>query len=51
VEELLAFSMEARRRVREHILRIDDTLNRHDFVNRCLYNGGGGGAILLRGEL
>jgi len=31
IEELLTFSMEARRRVREHILRIDDTFKRHDF--------------------
>jgi ATP-dependent Lon protease len=31
-EELLAFSMELRRRVREHILRIDETFVRHDFV-------------------
>ncbi len=31
IEELLAFSMECRRRVREHILRIDDTFPRHDF--------------------
>jgi ATP-dependent Lon protease len=31
-EELLAFSMELRRRVREHILRIDETFFRHDFV-------------------
>ena len=32
IEELLAFAMEARRRVREHILRIDDTFKRHDFI-------------------
>lgn len=32
IQELLAFSMEARRRVREHILRIDDTFKRHDFI-------------------
>lgn len=38
-EELLAFSMESRRRVREHILRIDDTFKRHDFIYRPL-NGG-----------
>lgn len=36
MEELLAFSMESRRRVREHILRIDDTFKRHDFVYRRL---------------
>jgi ATP-dependent Lon protease len=39
MEELLVFAMEARRRVREHILRIDDTFKRHDFVYRPL-NGG-----------
>ncbi|MRR08210.1 MAG: ATP-dependent Lon protease, partial [Deltaproteobacteria bacterium] len=39
VEELLTFSMEARRRVREHILRIDDTFSRHDFVYRSLDSG------------
>ena len=32
IEELLAFSMECRRRVREHILRIDDTFKPHDFI-------------------
>ncbi len=36
MEELIAFAMEARRRVREHILRIDDTFARHDFVYRRL---------------
>lgn len=39
VEELLAFSMEARRRVREHILRIDDTFKRHDFIYKPLAGG------------
>jgi ATP-dependent Lon protease len=39
LEELLAFAMEARRRVREHIVRIDDTFNRHDFVYRSLASG------------
>lgn len=39
IEELLSFSMEARRRVREHILRIDDTFNRHDFIYRTLAGG------------
>lgn len=34
IEELLSFSMEARRRVREHILRIDDTFSRNDFIYR-----------------
>ena len=32
IQELLHFSMECRRRVREHILRIDDTFKRHDFI-------------------
>ena len=40
IEELLAFAMEGRRRVREHILRIDDTFKRHDFI----YKPQGGGA-------
>lgn len=39
VEELLSFSMEARRRVREHILRIDDTFARHEFLYRRLDGG------------
>lgn len=39
IEELLAFSLECRRRVREHILRIDDTFKRHDFVYRPLSGG------------
>lgn len=39
IEELLAFSMEARRRVREHILRIDDTFKRHDFIYKPLSGG------------
>lgn len=39
IEELLAFAMEARRRVREHILRIDDTFKRHDFIYRPLDGG------------
>lgn len=34
IEELLAFAMEARRRVREQILRIDDTFQRYDFRYR-----------------
>jgi ATP-dependent Lon protease len=42
VEELLAFSMECRRRVREHILRIDETFKRHDFV----YQPRGGGKAI-----
>jgi len=39
IEELLAFAMEARRRVREHILRIDDTFKRHDFIYKPLAGG------------
>ena len=39
MEELLTFSMEARRRVREHILRIDDTFDRHDFTYKRLNDG------------
>ncbi len=39
VEELLSFAMESRRRVREHILRIDDTFKRHDFVYRRVADG------------
>lgn len=39
IEELLSFAMEARRRVRENILRIDDTFKRHDFTYRSLADG------------
>jgi ATP-dependent Lon protease len=39
IEELLSFAMEARRRVREHILRIDDTFKPNDFVYRALDGG------------
>jgi ATP-dependent Lon protease len=39
MQELLSFAMEARRRVREHILRIDDTFKRHDFIYRALAGG------------
>ncbi|HMV47656.1 MAG TPA: BREX system Lon protease-like protein BrxL [Blastocatellia bacterium] len=39
IEELLAFAMEARRRVREHILRIDDTFKRHEFNYRSRTGG------------
>ncbi len=39
IEELLAFAMEGRRRVREHILRIDDTFKRHDFIYKPLGDG------------
>jgi ATP-dependent Lon protease len=38
-EELLSFSMELRRRVREHILRIDETFVRHDFVYKRKADG------------
>ena len=44
IEELLAFAMEGRRRVREHILRIDDTFKRHDFIYKPL---GGGAAVTV----
>ena len=39
MEELLALAMESHRRVREHILRIDDTFKRHDFIYRLLLGG------------
>jgi ATP-dependent Lon protease len=39
VEEILVFSMELRRRVRENIVRIDATFNRHDFVYRPVAGG------------
>ncbi len=39
IEELLALAMESRRRVREHILRLDDTFARHDFVYRGVDGG------------
>lgn len=38
-EELLSFAMECRRRVREHILRIDDTFKPHDFMFKPLSTG------------
>jgi ATP-dependent Lon protease len=41
VGKLLSFSMEARRRVREHILRIDDTFTRNDFSYRSLMGDAG----------
>ncbi|WP_434557096.1 BREX system Lon protease-like protein BrxL [Tunturibacter psychrotolerans] len=37
--ELLSFAMEGRRRVREHILRIDDTFTQHDFAFRSVSTG------------
>ena len=39
IAELLHFSMECRRRVREHIIRIDDTFPRHDFVFKSVDGG------------
>ena len=39
MRELLHFSMECRRRVREHILRIDSTFSRNDFAYRPLAGG------------
>ena len=50
MEELLAFGMEARRRVREHILRIDDTFKRHDFIYRPL-DGGASVTVLTPEEV
>ena len=39
IAALLEFSMECRRRVREQILRIDDTFKPHDFAYRSLAEG------------
>jgi|GEM_PF-848932 len=39
IEELLSFAMESRRRVREHILRLDETFMRNDFTYRRLHDG------------
>ena len=39
IEELLAFSMEARRRVREHLVRIDSTFLANDFIYRPKVGG------------
>ena len=39
VEEILAFSMELRRRVRDNIIRIDTTFKRHDFAYRAVAGG------------
>lgn len=50
IEELLAFSMENRRRVRENILRIDGTFKRHDFVYRAV-NGGAVVTVLTPEEV
>ena len=48
VEEILAFSMELRRRVRENIIRIDATFKRHDFAYRAV--SGGAEVIVLTPE-
>ncbi len=50
IEELLSFAMESRRRVREHILRIDDTFKRHDFIYRPT-SGGAAVTVLTREEI
>lgn len=50
VEEILAFSMECRRRVREHILRIDDTFKRNDFIYQPV-DGGPSVCVLTPEEL
>jgi ATP-dependent Lon protease len=50
MEELLAFAMESRRRVREHLLRIDDTFKRNDFVYRPI-DGGQSVTVLTPEEL
>jgi len=50
VEELLSFAMEARRRVREHIVRIDSTFARHDFAYRSV-NGGETKVVLTPEEV
>jgi ATP-dependent Lon protease len=50
IEELLVFSMEARRRVREHLIRIDGTYKRHDFVYRPL-SGGASVTVLTPEEI
>jgi ATP-dependent Lon protease len=39
IAELLQFAMECRRRVREHILRLDDTFKRHDFIFKAVSGG------------
>lgn len=50
IEELLSFSMEARRRVREHIVRIDETFARHEFVY-CPVGGGPSVTVVTPEEL
>lgn len=48
MEELLAFSMEARRRVREHLVRIDGTFKPHEFSYRPA--AGGDAVVILTPE-
>jgi ATP-dependent Lon protease len=48
IAEILQFSMEARRRVREHILRIDDTFKPHDFIFKS--RSGGSSVTVLTPE-
>lgn len=50
IEELLAFAMECRRRVREHILRIDSTFKRNDFAYASA-KGGATKTVLTPEEL
>jgi ATP-dependent Lon protease len=50
IGELLAFAMECRRRVREHIVRIDDTFRRNDFRYRSV-DGGNEVTVLTPEEL
>ncbi len=50
VEELLHFAMETRRRVREHLLRIDDTFKRNDFEYTPV-NGGDPVTVLTPEEI
>ena len=50
IEELLTFAMECRRRVREHILRIDSTFKRNDFTYAPV-KGGATKTVLTPEEL
>jgi len=50
IAELLQFAMECRRRVREHILRLDDTFKRHDFSYKAV-SGGAPVTVLTPEEL
>ncbi len=50
IEEILSFAMENRRRVRENILRIDDTFKRNDFMYRPV-SGGASVTVLTPEEL